>query len=252
MEGESLMKTIRRYLGLASCLGLVLVTAQLPAGAVTSSANLVDLIQTSQSIITGSVTLVTDGIDQRGIPYTEVTVTIDETFKGRLSGEYTFRQFGLTARRATGDGRIMMPAPPEFPTFSAGEQVMLFLAPRASRTGLQTTVGLQVGKFNLSAGRAENGLGNVGVFEPISIDSSVETEADKRVLATAQGAVNPDSLQSLVRRAVEGNWIASCKMWVTADGQACGKVRPKPWKPGTPETPDTTPETTPVVTPDLD
>jgi len=246
------MKTIRRYLGLASCLALVLVAAQLPAGAVTSSANLVDLIQVSESIITGSVTLVTDGIDQRGIPYTEVTIAIDETFKGRLSGEYTFRQFGLTARRAMGDGRIMMPAPPEFPTFSAGEQVMLFLGPRASRTGLQTTVGLQVGKFNLSAGRAENGLGNAGVFEPVSIDSSVETDADQRMLSTTLGAVNPDSLQSLVRRAVEGNWIASCKMWVTAEGQACGKVRPKPWKPGAPETPETTPETTPVVTPDLD
>src|SRR5262249_48888898 len=114
--GQDLMKTIRRYLGVASCLAIVLVAAQFQARAVTSAANLVDLIRMSQTIVSGSVVSVTDGIDEKGIPYTQVTLNIDETFKGRQSGEYTFRQFGLTAPRSMGNGLKMMPAPAEFPS----------------------------------------------------------------------------------------------------------------------------------------
>lgn len=244
------MKTIRHYLGVASSLAIILVAAQFPARAVTSDANLVDLIRMSQTIISGQVVLVTDGIDENGIPYTQVTLNIDETFKGRQTGEYTFRQFGLTAPRSMGDGRKMMPAPAEFPSFSAGESVMLFLPPPASATGLQTTVGLQVGKFNLDAGRAENSMANEGVFTTVSMDSTLQTDADKRVLATGFGAVNPDSLRSLVHRAVEGNWVETCKMWTTAVGKTCGKTRPRPWKPSDPTTDNA--DTTPVLTPDLD
>jgi hypothetical protein len=44
--------------------------------------NLVDLIRQSDTIVIGHVSTVTDGIDERGLPYTEVTVAISERLRG--------------------------------------------------------------------------------------------------------------------------------------------------------------------------
>jgi hypothetical protein len=46
-------------------------------------ATIVDLLNHSELIIHGRVLNVTDGIDQRGIRYTEVTVRVAETIKAR-------------------------------------------------------------------------------------------------------------------------------------------------------------------------
>ena len=74
--------------------------------------NIVELMQQSSDIVVGRVESVTDGIDDRGIPYTEVTLRISESIRGGLSGDYKFRQFGLLTPRRTADGkRKMMPAP---------------------------------------------------------------------------------------------------------------------------------------------
>src|SRR5262252_2941198 len=67
-------------------------------------ANLVDLIAKSQLILRGTVTNVTDGIDSRGIPYTEVTLHISDSIRGNVGSDYTFRQFGLLKPRDMGNG----------------------------------------------------------------------------------------------------------------------------------------------------
>ena len=96
--------------------------------------NLVDLLRNSTSILRGTVTTVTDGLEESGLPYTEVTVSIGETLRGHERGTYTFRQFGLLAPRPSADGtRLLMPGPHGLPQFSEGEDVLLFLSKPAER-----------------------------------------------------------------------------------------------------------------------
>ena len=207
--------------------GLILVVASAMAGgnvmAMTlAHTNLVDLLGEAQSIVVGQVSGLSDGIDGRGLPYTEVTLEIKETIKGSLSGTYTFRQFGLLEPRLSADGtRRMMPAPDGFPKFGPGEQVALFLNRSASLTGLQTTIGLANGKFTVGATRAENGMGNVGLFRNVSLNDGLATDNDIRMLGTEAGAVNSDTFLTFVRRAVQDSWVETCQIWRTDVGKTC-------------------------------
>jgi hypothetical protein len=195
--------------------------------------NLVNLLDLSTSILVGTVTSVTDGIDPTyGLPYTEVTFFVEETLQGtQIPGEpYTFRQIGLITPRPSADGTKIIPeAPPGIPRYSVGARLMLFLSPPASVTGLQSTVGLDIGNFNLVAANAVNGLDNAGVFQNISLKAGLATANDERILATAAGAVNQADFLSLVRRAVEGNWTATCQMWMTDGGTpTCAPTNRRP------------------------
>lgn len=193
--------------------------------------NLVNLLDLSTSILVGTVTSVTDGIDPTyGLPYTEVTFFVEETLQGtQIPGEpYAFRQLGLIRPRPSADGtRIIPEAPPGIPRFNAGVRLVLFLSPPASVTGLQSTVGLSIGNFSLTAANAVNGLDNAGVFQNISLADGLATDNDERLLATTAGAVNQADFLSFIRRAVEGNWIHTCKMWSTDQGTPqCGGRSP--------------------------
>src|SRR5689334_10541099 len=91
-------------------------------------ASIVNLLRNSELIIHGRVTNVTDGIDQRGIPYTQVTIRVAESIKGLVSGDYTFRQFGLLKPRKIGNGLTnLMVTPAAWATFTKGEDTILFL-----------------------------------------------------------------------------------------------------------------------------
>jgi len=176
-------------------------------------ANIVELLQQSSDIVVGHVASVTDGIDERGIPYTEVTLRIEESIRGYRSGEYRFRQFGLLTPRLTAGGtRKMMPAPPGFPKYSEGEDLVLFLRPAAAWTGFRMPAGVTRGKFTIAAGRAENGMGNAGLFRNVDLDKRLVTERDKRLLTTASGPVNPEAFLSFVRRAAHERWIETGRM----------------------------------------
>jgi hypothetical protein len=176
-------------------------------------ANIVELLAQSNDIVVGRVDSVTDGIDDRGIPYTEVTLEVKEAIRGSLYGGYRFRQFGLLAPRLTPDGkRKMMPAPPGFPKYTPGEDVALFLRPRAAWTGFRMPAGVVQGKFTLAAGRVDNAMGNAGLFSNVRLDQSLTEERDKRLLATASGPLNPEAFLSFVRRAVRDRWIETERM----------------------------------------
>jgi hypothetical protein len=174
--------------------------------------NIVDLLRESNDIVVGQVRSVTDGIDERGIPYTEVTLDIEETIRGNLQGTYTFRQFGLREPRPTADGTMMMmPAPDGFPRYTAGQTHLLFLHPAAKWTGLRTTARLGYGKFNVGPGRVENDMANAGLFRNVRLEHGLVTASERRMMA-ADGAANPDSFLTFVKRAVRERWVETGRM----------------------------------------
>lgn len=225
------MTTRRSWMGALAAVLLAWAGAEAVAMSVSvGSTNLVGLLRDSESIVVGQVESVTDGIDAQGVPYTEISLAIGRTIRGDAAGTYTFRQFGLVNPRPTADGtKVQMPAPAGFPRYAEGEQVLLFLYPAASWTGLRSTVGLGQGKFVLGAARAENDFGNEGLFRNVSLEDGLATPNDNRMLATATGAVNQDDFVSLVTRAVEGQWVEKCLIWNTDEGKTCrggGKKAP--------------------------
>jgi len=181
--------------------------------------NIVDLLRESNDIVVGQIQTVTDGIGERGIPYTEVTLTISETIRGNLSGTYTFRQFGLLHPRTTKDGTMkMMPAPEGLPRYTPGQTNLLFLHPAAKLTGLRTTARLGNGKFAIGAGRVENEMANVGLFRNVRVEPGAATAADKKMMS-AEGVANPDTFLSFVRRAVRERWVEAGRIARMPAGQ---------------------------------
>src|SRR5664279_1746723 len=146
---------------------LAMLFATTIANATTSrrEVNVVDLVANSELILRGTVTEVTDGIDSRGIPYTEVTLHVADAIRGQVSGDYSFRQFGLLKPRDMGNGMTnLMVTPAGWPTYTKGEETILFLNKHAAWTGLQTTVGLGQGKFSVAMATAVNQSNNAGLF----------------------------------------------------------------------------------------
>ena len=189
-----------------------------------AEANLVDLMRESTSIVTASVTAVTDGFDRTtGLPYTEVTLSIRQTLRGDEQGTYTFRQLGLKQPRLSEDGTRKMLPIDGLPKFAEGEEVLLFLSRAAEWSGLRTTYGLNMGKFAFGPGRVENGLANEGLFRNVSVAAGLATDNDTRMLETEIGAVNPDTFLSFVQRAVDGQWVETCLMWDTVEGKNCAR-----------------------------
>ena len=83
------------------CLAIVAAAVALGAPAAHAAKlkqqNLTRLIADAQQIVAGKVTRVADGVSDRGMPYTEITIAVADSAKGELRGgkPYTFRQFGL-------------------------------------------------------------------------------------------------------------------------------------------------------------
>jgi hypothetical protein len=175
--------------------------------------NVVELLRDSDAIVVGTVGTVTDGVDDHGMPYTEITLNVSESIRGALPEKYTFRQFGLLKPRPSQDGkRLLMPAPEGFPKYASGEQVILFLYPQARKTGLRTTAGLMQGKFTMGPGFVANDKGNAGLFRNVRLDQGLLADSDKRLLATESGAMSPDAFLSFVRRAVAGRWVETGRL----------------------------------------
>ena len=168
--------------------------------------NLVELMTDSDSIVIGTVTSTTDGL-QNGLPYTEITVLVAQSIKGEHESSFTFRQFGLMAPKPTGDGRInLMVTPAGWPTYVEGEQVMLFMHKAAAKSGFQTTAGLTQGKFTIRGNEIANGIGNDGLFSRVRVADSL-TAPQQDLVNQPGGAYAAEAFISFVRTAVEENWI---------------------------------------------
>lgn len=188
----------------------VLFLAALPAQATKlKQQNLTQLIRDADSIIGGVVKDVHDGIDDKGVPYTQVTISVGTSAKGRIAAEkdYTFRQFGLLKPRTLPNGHKLLAMTPEaFPRWREGEYVVAFLFRPAARTGLQTTVGLAQGKLSMVNRTLVNDFGNAGLFDGVDIDAALLTDAERAMLK-ASGPVDLDTFLGLVNRAVDNQWV---------------------------------------------
>ena len=174
--------------------------------------NIVDLIADSEIIIQGAVKEVTDGFEN-GVPYTQVTVEVNEALRGKIGKEYTFRQFGLTQPRKMDNGKVYLGVTPDgWSKYEVGEDAMFFLYKPAAITGLRTTTGLGQGKVNFKGGNAVSQFDNDGLFEDVVADVKGLNDKDKRMLATKKGAVNAEGFKSFVRRAVKGRWVEGGQM----------------------------------------
>ncbi len=168
--------------------------------------NLVELMTHSDSIIVGTVTSTTDGF-QGGLPYTEVTVLVAQSIKGDHESTYTFRQFGLQAPKADGNGRVnLMVTPAGWPTYVDGERVMLFLHKPAAETGFQTTAGLAQGKFLIRGDQIANGIENDELFARVRVTGPL-TRTQQDLVNLPGGAYATQAFIELVRTIVEEEWI---------------------------------------------
>ncbi|WP_226876479.1 hypothetical protein [Microbulbifer hainanensis] len=178
------------------------------------SQNLTQLIQSSESIVAGNVKSVTDGIDDAGIPFTEVTIQVGSTAKGAVKegSEYTFRQFGLLKPRTMANGHQMLAVTPEgFPRWNAGEYVVAFMHEKAGLTGLQTTAGMAQGKLKMINGKLINEFNNFGLFDGVEINQQL-LSSEQQNMMTNPGAVDAVAFMDLVGRAVSENWIGKGEM----------------------------------------
>ena len=200
-----------RHVPVATALLLALLALMAaPAHAMKlKSQNLTQLIADSTSIVFGTVSQVTDGIDAAGVPYTEVTIQVGSDAKGRIADgdAYSFRQFGLLKPRKMPNGLTYMAVRPEgFPRWIEGETIMAFLRAPASLTGLQTTAGMGQGKLSMVNGQLINEFQNAGMFDGVTIDASLLSPEQQNML-TNPGAVDAGAFVDLVGRAVTEQWI---------------------------------------------
>jgi hypothetical protein len=191
----------------------VLVILGLAAGGAEATvqpraSNIVDLVSQSDLILRGTVSKLSDGIDERGIPYTEVTLHVADAIRGQVGSDYTFRQFGLLKPRKLGNGLTNVTLTPAgWATYRQGEETILFLFRKARWTGLQTTVGLGQGHFKVSMAGAKNHVDNAGLFDHMQVDDRLLSDSDRRVMNTGKGAVNAKAFVALVRKMVTDRWI---------------------------------------------
>jgi hypothetical protein len=205
----ALMSTLYKRLPASAVLALMLLAGIAPGvHAELKKQNIVQLIESSQSIVGGTVSHVTDGIDANGVPYTEVTIKVGVSPKGSISkGEYTFRQFGLIKPRTMPNGhRMLSVTPEEFPQWRENEYVVAFLYHPAAKTGLQTTVGLAQGKFIEINGKLANRFDNRGLFEGVKAAPGTLSTRQQALLKSS-GPVDATELMGLINRVVKGNMI---------------------------------------------
>jgi len=201
-----------RYRIAVACVLLVCLASFATTASATSmrQSSIVDMLEKAEEIVVGKVVSMTDGFDNDGFPYTEITLELDEELvNGRSdSGTYTFRQFGLMAPRQMPDGRTNLNVTPEgFPTFAMGEKVVAFIYKAARVTGFQTTVGLFQGKFTVEDGQVFNAVSNQGLFNDVSVRGDRLDEQQQKMLQMPQGSVSEDVFLPFLRAAVSERWV---------------------------------------------
>ena len=207
---------VRRVLGLGLVLASLGLVAQLASAASASRLNLVDLIQYADTIVAGRVEAVSDGFDDNGVPYTEVTLKVGEKVRGQVVEEtFTFRQFGLLKPRTLPNGmKALATTPDGWATFKKGEDITVFLYAPARLTGLRTTVGLKQGKLAVVNGKIKRNEFNSSLFDDLSFDPGLLNKSEQALVNKGKSKkdIEIDQFLSLVRRAVNEDWVGNGRM----------------------------------------
>lgn len=190
--------------------------ALLPFATVASTVapnNVVHLLDGAQDIVVGRVSAVDDGIDARGVPYTEVKLAVGETLRGAKTETLVFRQFGLTKPRKMANGRTLYAVRPNgWPEYRAGERVLLFLTPPARHTGLRTTVGLEQGKFTITNNRLQSSSSEGALFDSIVATTGAMSAEDRGLLDSAANDFDANAMITFLRRAVAQRWVETGRL----------------------------------------
>lgn len=199
---------------MVALLSVLMLLAPISQAAKLIPQNLKQLISESESILSGQIQTVSDGISDQGIPYTEVTIKVNSAAKGAHAkgSNYTFRQFGLTQPRTLPNGTQMLAVSPEgFPRWNQDEAVIVFMHKAAKLTGLRTTAGMAHGKFIVRGGKVANEFNNYGIFDNVEFSDGLLVPAEQEMLQT-QGAYDAADFMGLVGKAVSEQWISNGKM----------------------------------------
>jgi hypothetical protein len=162
---NSIVRSPARTVALSALL-LLSVSGRLPTaqrGALTAPRGLADLVGDAGLIVRGQI------VSTRVEPHPQfaalwtvvVTMQVDETIKGQAGSSYTFRQFIWDPRdREDASG------------YRKGQKVLLLLSAPSS-SGLSSPVGLEQGRFQLSADAAgnlyaTNGRNNAGLLSGVA------------------------------------------------------------------------------------
>lgn len=189
---------------MVACLAATFINANATSVKKMTVAN---LIHYGDKIIAGRVTAVTDGFDAKNVPYTDVTVAINESLKGNASGYYTFRQFGLAAPREMGNGSTYVGVSPDgFPRFSPGEDIVVFLYKKTAM-GFQSSAGLMQGKFTVTGHSLTNDVNNLGLFKGVTVNPAQLTPAEQKMLAMESGPLDTELFKGFVKKAVQQGWF---------------------------------------------
>jgi hypothetical protein len=194
------------FLRLPAMFALVLAAAPVHATSVTPH-TLTDLMTHAETIVVGTVERVSDGFQDNGLPYTEVTLRVGEHIRGQQGSTLTFRQFGLLKPRQINGRTYAVVSPEGWPTWSAQENVMVFLGRPAARTGLRTTVGLGQGKLNVRDGKIGTAGETRALFRGVKVDGN-RLSAHEQGMLDARDPVALGDFTALVRRAADENWVA--------------------------------------------
>jgi len=166
-----------------------------------------DLVNYGDKIIAGRITAVADGFNAQNMPYTDVTIAVQESLKGNVSGYYTFRQFGLTQPRDMGNGMTYLGVSPDgFPRFKTGEDVVVFLFKKTA-AGFESSAGLMQGKFTVNGRELSNDINNLGLFANVNVDPTKLTPAEQKMLESNAGPIDTELFKGFVKKAVQQSWF---------------------------------------------
>ena len=136
----------------ASCLALALVCMTAwsiglrPAAAtMTMQLELPQIVAAADRAFAGRVVATHAGRDAAGTPATWVTFAVATPLKGRLRGEITIKQIGVSAPLSDGSAFHL----PGVPTYAVGDELVVFLA-GDSAAGFTSPIGLAQGKFPIT------------------------------------------------------------------------------------------------------
>jgi hypothetical protein len=183
---------------IVAALVFILLPGTLSAQFISQPVNLAYLSQRADVIVQGRVTNVLHEplAGYPNIRTVAVTINVENSLRGTMGKEYTFREIYLGLQRDYGKQ-----------SYGVGQRLFLFL-PSPSQYGLSSPIGTGQGRFHIGAGSRGsativNEQGNAGLFRNVEQTAAKAgkrlTTNQLKLAATERGPVALDDFVSLVK-----------------------------------------------------